>query len=511
MDAFDRAVTPMRLADLVRDLPGLTVVGDPATLITTVVADSRSVVPGAMFVALSGTRHDGRSFAREAVGRGAHALVLQVPVDLDVVQVLAEDCGAVLPELAARIYRNPSRRLRVTAVTGTDGKTTTGHVLEHLLRSAGRRTGVIGSLGTCVNGRELGLRDSLTTPRADDVQYVLSAMVRSGVQEAIVEASSAGLARGRLDQLNVDAAVITNITDEHLEAHGGRESYSAAKGLLLQRVMRSGGSLVLNDDDRGCRLLRERLGPGRWVTYGVHSPRADVRATDIDLSPSSSRFTLHTPTESRRVQVGLPGRFNVANVLAAATAALDGGIGLDEVTSALHSTPAVPGRMTPVDEGQPFAVWVDYAHTIAAVGTVLAFLRANYPQGRLIVVLGSGRHLDHWKRGHLVEALVAGSDLAVLTVSDAVWESSREVVLDLARAASSAGGVEGRDFVAEPDRGAAIEYAVRSARPGDVVAVLGKGHETHIDIDGRSAPWSDESAVRGALRRVVRGQTGALG
>ena len=501
-------VPATRLGDLLAGLNGVHLSGDPRTRITSVTSDSRAVTPGALFVALPGRTRDGHRFLTDALARGAVALLAERDWDAPVPTAVVPDARRALAEAAAAFHGRPSQRLRVIGVTGTDGKTTTCHLLDHLLRAGGRRSGRIGSLGAALDGRPLPTSTSLTTPLATEVQALLAAMVRAGADDAVVEASSVGLAEHRLDAVDFDAAVVTNLTPEHLEQHGGMTAYRAAKVLLLDGVGAAGGLLVVNVTGEGARRLRPARGGARVLTCGVGAPAAersaDVRADEVRADATGSRFVLHTPWGDARVDLPLPGPVNVANAACAAAAALGLGVGLGSVAAALAEAPPVAGRMVRIDEGQQFRAYVDYAHTIAAVEALLRHLRAVHPGGRQIVVIGTGLTQDYWKRPLLAAAVVEQADIAVFTSGDDVYETPDEVVAHFAAGARSAGAVEGRGFACVPGRDLAIAHAVGLARPGDVVAVLGKGHEPTILVDGRRQPWSDEAVVRDAIRHALR-------
>lgn len=493
------------LSDLVRGIDGLRIVGDARTIVRAVTNVSQEVVPGSLFVAIRGRDFDGHRFVADAVARGAVAVVVAEPVDADIAQVLAVDPRAALAQLAAALYGHPSRELRVIGVTGTDGKTTTCHLLEHMLTRAGRRTALIGTLGAGAAGHTVQGNDRLTTPQANDLQRMLRGMVDSGTDDVIIEASSLGLSMRRLDLVDFAAAVVTNITVEHLEYHGDYEAYREAKATLVKRVVQAGGPVAVNLDDAGSGWLTPLIPPAQLLTYGT-GPGPDVWADRLDLRADATHFTLHTPAGSSGARLPLPGAFNISNALAAAAVALTLGVDQDTVVSALEDAPAVPGRMVAIDEGQPFTVYVDYAHTIAAVGSVLKHLRSQHPDGRLIAVTGSGLHPDQWKRPLLAREVVGRTDLAVFCAGDARYESPVEVVADLTAGARAAGAIHGRDFVDIPDRRAAITFAVEAARPGDVVAILGKGHENALTNRDRREPWHEEEVVRtaitGALHRL---------
>lgn len=490
------------LGELIQSRSDQHLEGDSRTVVTTIATDSREVVPGTLFVALRGREVDSHDFLADAVSRGACAVMVDqsAVVNVPVPRLVVSDTRAALAWVAAAFHDQPSRGLRAIGVTGTDGKTTTSHLLRRILTCAGRSAGAIGSLGASIDGQSLRSPSRLTTPLAHHVQELLAELVADGAEDVIIEASSFGLAEHRLDAITFAAAVVTNISPEHVEQHGGMQQYVRAKAELVERVAASGGLVVVNADDAVARsLLAEVDAPGQ-MTFAIDRPQADVVADHIELSEDSTTFVLHSPRGSARVRLPLPGPFNVSNALAATAAAHGLGVGLDVVVQALESAPPVVGRMAQIREGQPFAVYVDFAHTLAAVRTVLDYLRLQHPEGRLVAVFGTGLVADYWKRPLMAQTLVARADLTVLTASDHTYESPDAVIDHYAQGAISAGAVLGRDFLCEPDRRRAIEVAIAGARPGDVVAVLGKGHEPSIVIHGVRQPWSEVDEVRAAVR-----------
>lgn len=488
----------MRLSALVDGQPGLQVVGDGGTTVTSLTSDSRRVRPGALFAALRGVRGDGHRFVAEAVDRGASAVLVQEPMPVDVPQLVALDSRVAVAHVAAAFHGHPSRRLRVIGVTGTAGKTTTGHLLEHILTRAGRRTGLLGSLGARIAGRDTPTVSRLTTPFAEDVQGVLHAMVQAGVEDAVLEASSAGLAEHRLDAIGFTGGIVTNVSAEHLEVHGGLGAYRRAKARLAAVATEF---LVVDVDDDGARRLLRDAPHHRPITVGVDSRDAEVRAVVSERGRRHSRFELRSPAGRTQVHLPLPGRFNVSNAVCAAAAALHLGIELPAIADALASAPSVDGRMQVVDEGQPFAVYVDYAHTLAALDDVLTHLRWQHLGSRVITVFGTGLRPDSWKRPLAAQVLVRLSDVVVFTAGDSRLQPPESVVEEYAHGADAVGAVRGRDYTCVPDRRDAIGVAVDLALPGDVVAVLGKGHEGSILIGGgRTQPWSEVDVVRAALR-----------
>ena len=505
-----------KLCDILEHVPILAHHGDLTVPITTIVYDSRRATTGSLFVALRGGYADGHDFLADAHQRGAVAAVVErVPDDAPpfTAFVVVPDTRAALAQLAAAFYHYPSRSLGIVGVTGTDGKTTTTFLTETLLRSVGHHTGLVGTVTARADGTPLPFASRNTTPESLELQALLATMRDQGMEWAVVEATSHGLVMHRLDEIDVDIAVVTNITHEHLDFHGTYEAYRQAKATLLRFAARRRPrpypwGVVLNRDDAGAASIADAAGPAPVLWYSTRDPAAPIRASDIEERADGTRFVLHTPHGTAPVQLQLLGAFNVENALAAA------GVGhlldLDPATIAagLGQLAAVPGRLQRIDCGQPFLVLVDYAHTPRAFERLLPFVRRLVP-GRLIVVFGSAGERDRAKRGMQGELSMRLADFAIFTSEDPRFEDPEAIIAEIAAGAERAGGREGERYLRIEDRRAAIAEAMRRAQPGDAVLLLGKGHETSIIYGAEPRPWDEAAEARRALAALGYGREGA--
>jgi UDP-N-acetylmuramoyl-L-alanyl-D-glutamate--2,6-diaminopimelate ligase len=498
-------VRPRRttLDDLAASVPGSRVVGDPATPINGVAYDSRRVVPGDLFAALPGADADGHAFAADAARRGATALLVERPVALSLAQIRVVDARAALAAVAATFYGHPSREIGVVGVTGTDGKTTTGYLVDGLLRAAGRRTGMIGTVAVRIGDAVIDHETRQTTPESADIQRYLRAMVETDVTWATVEATSHGLAMHRLDGVEFRIGAVTNVTREHLDFHGNVEAYRRAKGILFRRVGAAGGTAVVNADDPGAVAMLDFAKGSTLLRYSAAGRDAEIRAVDIAAHPRGSRFRLETSDwGAAAVDLPLIGGFNVANALGASGVALAAGLDLETIATALRTPPTIPGRMAAVDAGQPFSVLVDYAHTPDALAKVLTLLRGLHPDRRLIVVFGSAGERDVEKRPRQGAVAVRLADYAVFTSEDPRHEDADAIIAQIAAGAIAAGAREGEAFDHVTDRREAIRRALAAAKAGDCVLLAGKGHEGSIIWGREKRPWDEAGVARQLLAEL---------
>jgi UDP-N-acetylmuramoyl-L-alanyl-D-glutamate--2,6-diaminopimelate ligase len=445
---------------------------------------SSDVRPGGLFFCVPGFKADGHDFAPDAVERGAAALVCERPLGLDAPELVVPNVRAAMGPMAARFYADPTARLRVVGITGTNGKTTTAFLTRAILEHAGVQTGLLGTVKSIVGGTEEPVER--TTPEGIDLQATFRRMLDSGDVACAMEVSSHALELGRAEGINFACRVFTNLTQDHLDFHPDMEAYFMAK----RRLFDGPGPVVVNvDDDYGNRLADDVEDP---ITYAVES-NADYRAGDVRFDPAGSSFTCNAPDGSVAVETRLPGLFNVQNALASIAAARSLGIDLELAAAALAEADRVPGRFEPVDEGQPFTVLVDYAHTPEALDNVLRAAR-ELTEGRVHVVFGAGGDRDRAKRPLMGKAAVALADRVVVT-SDNPRSEDPEAIIEEILAGT------GPDVDREPDRRRAIALAVGAADPGDVVVVAGKGHEQGQEFEnGRKEPFDDVTVVREALR-----------
>jgi UDP-N-acetylmuramoyl-L-alanyl-D-glutamate--2,6-diaminopimelate ligase len=488
-----------RLGDLAAVDASLRLVGDPSTRIEGISYDLRTVSDGDLFVALDGDDHSGRSSARDAVARGARAVLASDRVEANTALLLAPDVRAAMARVSAAFHAHPSQAINVIGVTGTDGKTTTAHLLEAILRCAGLHTGSITTVGVRIGNVAKPPSGRLTTPESSDLQAYLRQMVDAGDTWAVVEATSHGLSLKRLDEVRFAVGALTNVTHEHLDFHGTSARYRRAKAILFERVSESRGVAVVNLDDEGARELLPYIGRSSLISYGAHAPQADVRAADVRTGRAGSRFTLLTPNGRIPVRLPLLGSFNVANALCAAACALAAGVDAETTARGLEGAPPVPGRLMRIELGQPFAVVVDYAHTPTALAPVLELLRSLHPHGRLIAVLGSAGQRDLLKRPWLGEICARLADYSVFTSEDPRLEDATSIIRQIAAGAVSVGGREGETFVCLADRRDAISHALSRARTGDCVLLAGKGHERSMVWGSEERPWDEARIARQLL------------
>jgi len=467
-----------------------------------VIYDSRRAGPGQVFVAIPGTHHDGHDFVRAALAGGSPAALVQHPVaEAPPAQlVTVSDSRIALAQMAAAIFGNPARERPVIGITGTDGKTSTTTMLQAALSPG---LGPVGSL-TTVDFRIGDLVEPnlsrQTTLEAPEIQALLRRMVDRGCRAIALEATSHGLALHRLDGIQFAGAVFTNITHEHLDFHKTWEAYFEAKASLQDRAREAGGFSVLNrDDSRAFDRLRERAGP-RLLTYSAAgSPDADLRAGPPRLDGTGLAFQAHTPAGVAEVGLGMAGRWNVANALAALAAGLLLEQPLESLVQGLGELRAIPGRMETVDLGQPFSVIVDYAHTPAALTLTLYELRSATP-ARLWVVFGSAGERDVAKRAEMGRIAGRLADQVVVTSEDPRGEDPQAIIEEICRGAAEVGSEPGENLHCLADRGEAIRFAIHSALPGDTVLLAGKGHERSILGPDGARPWDERREAEDALR-----------
>ncbi len=484
-------------------------------------ADSRQVQAGGVFVAIPGSTTDGHRYIPEAVQRGALAVVGSQPLgNLPVPYLRVEDPRRALAYLTAALHDFPSRKLTLIGVTGTDGKTTTSLLIFSILKAAGLRPGLISTVSAVIGEEELDTGLHVTTPDAPSVQHLLRRMVEAGLTHVILEATSHGLAQGRVAACEFDCAVVTNITHEHLDYHGTYEAYRAAKGSLFTSLEhtspkehRPPRGAALNRDDSSFDYLRSitrvpilayglsagdvRLQPdantGEWYH---HHPSRGLEFLVQGRDREGQRFILpvHSP---------LVGEFNVHNLLAAITVTR-GLLQLpdDAVQAGIAAMHGVPGRMERIDLGQDFLALVDFAHTPNALRRALQAAR-QMTQGKVIAVFGSAGLRDRQKRRMMAETSAELADFTVLTAEDPRTESLEAILDEMAAGARSRGGQEGKTFWRVPDRGEALRFAVRLARPGDLVIACGKGHEQSMCFGEVEYPWDDRIALRAALAELL--------
>ncbi|MFM8944238.1 MAG: UDP-N-acetylmuramoyl-L-alanyl-D-glutamate--2,6-diaminopimelate ligase [Actinomycetota bacterium] len=472
---------PLSLLAAVAD--GSELRGEPSTLVGGLSLRSDAVAPGDLFFCVPGRRADGHAFAPAAASAGAAALAVERWVDVALPQVRVPSVRRAMGPIASAFHGDPSRALSIVGVTGTNGKTTTTHLLESVFRAAGRVPGLIGTTGVRIDGRPVPF--PRTTPEAPDLQRLLREMVDGGVASVAMEVSSHGLDQHRVDGTRFACAVFTNLSQDHLDYHPTMEDYFLAKASLFDDA-RADAAVVNVDDAYGRRLLGRLRAT---TTYGLGAD-AEVRATDVVVDGDGCRFAVDGAT----VRSPRRGAFNVLYCLAARAAGRTVGIAAATAIAGIEAVAGVPGRVEGVDAGQPFLVLVDYAHTPDGVANVL---RAARPLavGRVIVVLGCGGDRDRAKRPLMGAAATSLADLTVVTSDNPRSEDPLAIIADIEPGARDGGGT----FVVEPDRRAAIRAALAAAAPGDVVVIAGKGHESGQEFADRTIAFDDRDVAREEL------------
>jgi UDP-N-acetylmuramoyl-L-alanyl-D-glutamate--2,6-diaminopimelate ligase len=475
----------MRLEELLGGAEVRRLRGDPGVEIASLAYDSRKVGPGTLFFCVPGEKVDGHEFGPAVVAAGAAALVVERELEVDVPQVVVEDARAAMAPLAARFWGDPTAELRVVGVTGTNGKTTSAFLVREILAAAGVQGGLLGTVKQVVGGAEEEVER--TTPEAIELQATFRRMLESGDRACAMEVSSHALTLHRADAIHFEVALFTNLTQDHLDFHADMEDYFRAKRKLFE--VGPGTAVVNVDDPYGARLA----GEFECVTFSAEGAPADYSAQDVAFDATGSTFTV----AGMELRTGLPGHFNVANALGAFAVAAAMGVDAETAAAGLARAARVPGRFEPIDEGQGFAVLVDYAHTPDSMENVLQAAR-RLTSGRVISVFGAGGDRDRDKRPKMGRAGAELSDLAILTSDNPRSEDPAAIVAEVA-----AGAQGGAEVEIEVDRRAAIALALGRAEPGDTVVIAGKGHEQGQEFEGgRKIPFDDREVAREELRKL---------
>jgi UDP-N-acetylmuramoyl-L-alanyl-D-glutamate--2,6-diaminopimelate ligase len=468
--------------------------------VTGIAYDSRAVAPGQVFVALKGQHADGTAFARQAIERGAAAVVSETaaPDGVHVPWAIVEDARLALAVLAATFYRDPSREMRVIGITGTNGKTTTAYLLASIFDAAGIRCGILGTVGYRVGDE---VREATrTTPEAPEVQALLREMVDKACGACAMEVSSHALSLRRVDGISFAAGIFTNLTRDHLDFHADMDDYFEAKARLFDG--RSHTPVIVVDDEWG-RRLAARIGPDAVTVSTTGEPEATWRASEIQATPDGSTvFVASGPGVETMAGCRVPGAYNVANALLALAILHTEGVPAELAAPAVAAA-SVPGRMERVDAGQPFLAVVDYSHKPAAVDGALRALRP-LTVGRLVIVLGCGGDRDRAKRSVMGEVAARGADLLIVTDDNPRSEDPAAIRRSMVAGALAVPPGERGEVREIGDRAAAIESAVAAAGPHDTVLVAGKGHETGQEVAGVVYPFADSDVLRRAIEEHVR-------
>lgn len=490
----------MKLLDLLQgiDVKAISSHSDPD--ISQIAYDSRQVTPGALFVAIPGIKTDGHLYIPAALEAGAAAILAQQEVDhippgIPLVQV--DDCRAAMAYLASRFYGEPSRFLKVIGVTGTNGKTTTTHLIQAILEEAGWSTAIMGTLYARVGDYNIDLGH--TTPESLEIEAFMAMCRDKGVKFLVMEVSSHALALSRVQQINFHAGVFTNLTQDHLDYHENMDNYLAAKLTLFGMVPATEHSfcIINRDDPHAAQFIS--AAPGRAYTYGIN-PGAEVQAVDIDITLKGTRFKVICEKGNFAVEMRLIGMFSVYNALAAIAVAQAEGISADVITQALSKVQGIPGRFEEVFSSHDFTVVVDYAHTPDGLENILRTGR-ELTSNRLITVFGCGGDRDRTKRPLMGEIAARYSDFCVVTSDNPRSEEPQDIIADIVPGLER---IPHSRYAIIADRAEAIRQAIHLARPGDLVIIAGKGHESYQLIKGQRLDFDDRKVAQQILQQLVR-------
>jgi UDP-N-acetylmuramoyl-L-alanyl-D-glutamate--2,6-diaminopimelate ligase len=473
----------MRLDEVIPDAPE----GARGIPVTDLAYDNRAAKPGTLFFCVPGFTRDGHEFAPDAISRGAIALVVERPLNLGVPEIQVPDVRQAMAPAAARFYGDPTRDLQTVGVTGTNGKTTTAFLLRAVLEAGGRQTGLLGTVKSVIGGHEHPV--VRTTPEAIDLQRTFREMLDAGDQACALEVSSHALELHRADAIHFATAIFTNLTQDHLDFHPTMEDYFNAKRRLFAPGL-AAHAVINIDDSYGTRIANDLTNP---ITFGVQNPQAVYRATNVRPGLTGSRFTVQTPDGPIELSSPLRGRFNVYNVLGALAAARVLGVEAEVAAQAIKTAGQVPGRFQTVDEGQAFAVLVDYAHTPDSLENVLS-AAGELAEGRVHVVFGCGGDRDRGKRPMMGEIARRLADRVIVTSDNPRSEDPEAIIEEILDGS-------GHDVEHNADRREAIEAAIAGAAAGDVVVIAGKGHEQGQEFaGGRKIPFDDVTVAQEVLR-----------
>lgn len=486
----------MQLKQLIKELPLVRVEGSLDREVAGIVYDSRRVTPGMVFVAIPGVHVDGHDFINTAIDRGAAAIICEKNgfSSPRATKIKVTDVREALARASSSFYQHPSSKLQVIGVTGTNGKTTVAFMVKQMLEAAGYKTGLLGTVRYEIGDRVIPA--ARTTPESLEIHQMMAQMLSSGCQACVMEVSSHALEQKRVAGIEFDVQIFTNLTQDHLDYHGTMENYFGAKQKLFTKTANGSkkGTVVINIDDASGARLAAESDVSVKLTYGIRNA-ASIRATKIELGADASRFTMETPGKSFACKLPLIGRHNIYNALAATGASVALGIAPAKIQSVLNKMQPVPGRLESVSVGQPFAVFVDYAHTDDALHNVLTTLR-EITKGRLLVLFGCGGSRDSGKRAKMGRVAAEFADYTYITSDNPRKEKPELIAQQIEEGFRT---VKQDDYTVELDRKRAISEIISLAQPGDTVLLAGKGHETYQEFEDTIVPFDDRVYARTAL------------
>lgn len=460
--------------------------------------DSREVKEGSLFICISGYTVDGHDYAEQAVRLGAAAVISEKPLSLSVPVIVVKNSKRAMSMLADSFYGQPTQKLHLIGVTGTNGKTSTTHLIDKILQNAGKTTGLIGTMYIKIGEEQFHVKN--TTPESLTLQKTFHTMAEKGVNSAIMEVSSHALHMGRVHGCDYDVAVFTNLTQDHLDYHQTMDSYRAAKGLLFAQLgnkfdRNKPKFAVLNGDDPASGEFMN-MTAAHVFTYGIDT-ECDIMAKNILMSASGTEFDLVTPFGTEKVKMKLIGKFSIYNALAAAAASLASGVPISVIAATLQSIEGVRGRFEVVDGGQDFSVIVDYAHTPDSLENVLSTVK-QFVNGKTFAVVGCGGDRDRTKRKVMAQIAVKYADEPIFTSDNPRSEDPMDILKEMED------GVRGEYYHSIVNREQAIYFAVANAKAGDVILIAGKGHETYQQIGTQIFDFDDREVALKAINELVK-------
>ena len=503
----------MKLKKIIDSLNGIIKVEGRTSLeITGIACDSKAVKQGYLFAALKGSKVNGADFIDDAIARGAYAIVLDAD-NKGIFRkgdtfIYVRDSMKALADVSKAYFGDLSGKMRLTGVTGTNGKTTITYLIESIFKAKGWQTGVIGTINYRFGQRAIPAVN--TTPGVLDLYYLLSSMYKEKIKNCIIEVSSHSLEQGRVQTLQFDAAIFTNLTREHLDFHENMDDYLKAKLKLFEKI-KKGGFAIINIDHPTAEKIIEKVkteGKAKVITYGIDH-KADITAVNINLSCNGLKFQLGVAERAPypcgmgrssapiEIESNLIGRHNVYNILGAAGASLASGISLEDIKKGIEALKGLPGRLESIRCGQNFSVYVDYAHTEDGLENVLKSLRELKP-ARLISVFGCGGNRDRTKRPAMGRISTELSDVVVVTSDNPRGEEPMDIINEIIKGI----GPEKNNYTVEIDRFNAIKKALSNAEEGDIVLVAGKGHETYQVFKNTTLPFDDREVIKCILKEA---------
>jgi UDP-N-acetylmuramoyl-L-alanyl-D-glutamate--2,6-diaminopimelate ligase len=466
--------------------------------ITSIEMDSRKAGKGCLFVCVEGLVFDGHDFAETAAKNGASAILAEKDLNVNVPVIKVNDSKKAMAIIADAFYGQPSQKMHLIGITGTNGKTTTSHLIEKVFHESGKNTGMIGTIEMKIKDQSFKVAN--TTPDSLFLQQAFYKMKEEEVDVAVMEVSSHALVQGRVWGCDFNIAVFTNLTQDHLDYHKNMEEYQFAKSLLFSQLGNTYHKkvqkvAVLNNDDPATEMFK-KITSAQVVTYGIDN-ESDIRATNITIGSQGTSFTLITPNEKRDINLKLMGKFSVYNVLAAISASLLSGIELDQIIQTLEGVTGVSGRFEPVIEGQNYTVIVDYAHTPDSLENVLKTIK-EFSKGTITAIVGCGGDRDKTKRPLMAGIAADLADSAIFTSDNPRSEDPLQILKDMEA------GTDKANYVTISDRKKAIEYAIERAKADDVILIAGKGHETYQIIGNDIHEFDDRIVAREAIKAVKK-------